>query len=203
MSQDSPLYLHSQSAQNARLHTLNAPALKFNEKLCEDCNTSRTQPFDRAWEKLSKALRDEEASIVESGGFDLRALFGKTADTDTLNLHLFFVKLTLGQIVMSGSQIDREPFRRALLDSRELQSLYLKFFFYREEHETLFAGQTDLQEWRVSKTGEPVGLAWAYMPGSHIEPQILWSATHEEFLGAWRPGLGSSWVAVHLALFDG
>ena len=197
VSQERPIYFNSEASTNVRLKTVNAPVLKFTVKLCEACNTRRTQPFDRSWERLARLLREQEANILEAGGFDLAALFGAETEAESLHLHLFFVKLTLGQIVMSGSRIDREPFRRALLGAFELESLYLKFCVFADGDPTRFAGQSDVEEWRDLDTGDPVGLAWAYMPGFQIELQILWSASGDEFLGAWRPGLPLSWIELH------
>lgn len=197
VSQHEPLYLHTDFKQNARLNSLNASVLKFQDRLCEACNTKRTQPYDRAWEKFSNALRRDEASILAAGGIDLRSLYGESSDTNLVHLQLFFVKLTLGQIVASGSKIDRQPFRNALLNAEAMTSLFLKLCILETDDEPSFAGQSDVQEWRNPDTGDPIGLAWAYLPGSRIELQILWFGEGKEFIGAWRPGLDSSWVPVH------
>lgn len=197
VSQAQPLYIHTRSAKNVRLNSVNAAVLKFSERLCEDCNTRRTQPFDRAWERLSRVIREQEPSILDAGGFDPRRVFGETAEVDMLHMHLFFVKLTLGQIVSSGSNIDRQPFRDALMNVGALNSLFLKFCIYQEYDQTPMAGQFDVQEWRDPESGEPIRMGWNYLPGSRIELEILWTTTQEAFLGAWRPGSDSSWISVH------
>lgn len=197
ISQKHPIFLHADEVKNARVQTVNAPALKFRDKLCEDCNTRRTQPFDRAWDRLAKALRRHETAIAEAGGFDFRTILSGSPNDEMLKMHLFFVKLTLGQIVMSGSSVDREPFRQALMNVSALNSLFLKFCIYEDDDPSVFAGQSDVHEWRDPETSEPVGLAWAYIPGAQIELQGLWTAKDRELDGAWRPNSKCSWVPIH------
>src|SRR5687768_15532036 len=57
-SQSEPLRLNSAIIKNRRVGSVRSDILKFPNSLCHDCNTTRTQPYDRAWELLSSELRN-------------------------------------------------------------------------------------------------------------------------------------------------
>lgn len=56
-TQEEPFYFHDLERRNRPLGSLNAKILKAPIRICAECNTTRTQPHDRAWEEMSDGLR--------------------------------------------------------------------------------------------------------------------------------------------------
>jgi hypothetical protein len=92
--------------------------------LCEECNTSRTQPHDRAWEKLStflRTLKPEPGTMV-----DASHIFPDSPTQQMLNVHLYFVKLFGCRVVEAGAPIDSRAFSNAILNGTAHPHLYLR-----------------------------------------------------------------------------
>ena len=57
-TQEAPFYYHDLHNKMGRpVGSLDAKILKSPVRICADCNTTRTQPHDRAWERMSDWLR--------------------------------------------------------------------------------------------------------------------------------------------------
>jgi hypothetical protein len=50
---------------------------KFRVGLCGRCNSTRSQPFDRAYESLTAFIRLNEATILQNRSIDLAQVFRK------------------------------------------------------------------------------------------------------------------------------
>jgi hypothetical protein len=112
---DKCVFLQRGRATNDPVISPKARILKYPKSLCTSCNDTLTQPYDLAWEKLSKHLRDNWDSIVKRGFFDLSKPFPGRTGAAALEVHLFFVKLFGCKIYEGGAQIDLNPFSQALL----------------------------------------------------------------------------------------
>ena len=101
-TQAKPLYLHNAKMKNHPIRSLNAKALKSPSLICANCNNARTQPHDRAWERMSKSLR----TLIQANalGAVVRAnrIFKYDTAREMRNVHLFFVKLFGGHITSSN-----------------------------------------------------------------------------------------------------
>jgi hypothetical protein len=56
-TQKEPFYLHDLERPNRPVKSLDAKLLKAAIRICAECNSARTQPHDRAWERMSDRLR--------------------------------------------------------------------------------------------------------------------------------------------------
>jgi hypothetical protein len=56
-TQETPFYFHDLEKPNRPVKSLDAKILKSPVRICADCNNARTQPHDRAWERMSDRLR--------------------------------------------------------------------------------------------------------------------------------------------------
>lgn len=72
VSQKKPLYLHSAKRRNKEIGSIRSSHLKSNALLCKKCNNELTQPYDKAWEKLSKYLYRNLCTIEKSKSFSLK-----------------------------------------------------------------------------------------------------------------------------------
>ena len=105
LSQQQPAYLQiNVQATNKEIGSAKAKALQFSKSLCGYCNNTRTQPYDRAWERLSEYIRTNWRQIRERRSLDLAVPFPGAIERGTLDVHLFFLKLFGCKVVQ-----DREP----------------------------------------------------------------------------------------------
>jgi hypothetical protein len=90
-TQDRPLYFHDIERQNRRVTGLNSGILKSPIRICQQCNSTHTQPHDRAWECMSKQLRERELFV----GRWVRAnkIFPCRTRPHMIRVQLYFLKL--------------------------------------------------------------------------------------------------------------
>jgi hypothetical protein len=62
-TEEKPLYFHDLERLNKAVKSLDAKILKAPIRICSHCNTTRTQPHDRAWERMSEKLRSRRLVI--------------------------------------------------------------------------------------------------------------------------------------------
>jgi hypothetical protein len=60
--------------------------------LCAACNNSRSQPFDRAWERLGAHLTQHEDAILASQRLNLREIYGDRWRAEALDLARYVAK---------------------------------------------------------------------------------------------------------------
>ena len=142
---DHPLYLHDAAKRNRRIGSLDAKLLKSPGRICPDCNNARTQPHDRAWEKLSEALRDRSTS---TGAGKCRASRRSVFRYDTaramLNVHLYFVKLFGCHIAGNAIPLDIASFANAILHQKAHPCVYVKFGCGRTSAGEPMTGMSDM-----------------------------------------------------------
>ena len=92
-TQKNPLHLHRNWKPHGRVGGANSKLLKFEPSICEDCNSHRTQPYDRAWDTLHACLRANWPAILRTGHFDLTKVFPDDPALGALHVHLYFAKL--------------------------------------------------------------------------------------------------------------
>ncbi len=68
-TQTQPFYYSAETTRNRQLPSYRADFLKSASRLCPKCNNQRTQPYDRAWEKLSDWLRTHDPPIKPGDSF--------------------------------------------------------------------------------------------------------------------------------------
>jgi hypothetical protein len=157
-SQDRPFYFHDLERHNEPLKGLDAEILKAPIRICHECNTTRTQPHDRAWEHMSDHLRSRRLVI----GQWVRA--SRTFSHDTrqqmINVHLFFLKLfgcMLCEAKAGGHDvpIDIMPFSQAIMAGRPHPEVHLQF----GKHDGT-VGRSNLHCWTTEHGS--VLAAWLY-----------------------------------------
>jgi hypothetical protein len=70
----------------------NAKIATFGKVLCVDCNSARTQPFDRAYEAFSRWVNQTDRAIMAQSRLDFSAIYGADFGASVLNLMKYFVK---------------------------------------------------------------------------------------------------------------
>ena len=119
-TQDQPFYFHDLERRNKPVGCLDAKILKAPIRICGECNTTRTQPHDRAWEHMSDQLRSRQ--LVVGGWVRVNRIFHYDPRRQMINVHLFFLKLfgcMLCEARANGYEvpIDIEPFSKAIMSN--------------------------------------------------------------------------------------
>ena len=127
VTHDKPLFLHKDEHKNIPVKGINVEVVKWTEKICAKCNNERTQPYDKAWDKLSAYLRTNVRRGVRA--VNLKEVFGDNYPDAMLDVHLYFVKFFGFCILTSGVDIDIRFFQRALLERCPHPDFYLGFSY--------------------------------------------------------------------------
>lgn len=90
---------------SVRVQGPNSKALKFEPVMCTECNTTRSQSFDRAYEALSNFILRHEDEILRTGTFDLRLIYGpdwRARSDDALRYYVKHICCRLAECLGSG-----------------------------------------------------------------------------------------------------
>jgi hypothetical protein len=195
-TQAKPLYFHDAEKKNRRIGSLNSKLLKSLGGICGYCNSTRTQPHDRAWEGMSEFLRINTAIAP---GVMVRAnrIFPHDTRRQMLNVHLYFVKLFGCHIVERGILIDIAGFSKAIMNGSAHPNVYLKFGCAPPE-EKVTVGMSDIEA-QIRASDQSCAFAtWIYdLNGIWIN--VMFAADGERRLGlegAWHPRMGGKTLLI-------
>lgn len=183
VTQGSPVYRHSAVARNIPVRGAAADSLKFSPSICKHCNNARTQPHDRAWEKLSEALRGAIPPLKRGDRFPLQDVFGGGVSSDMLAVHHYFLKLFGCYAVEHAAPLPLNAFAVAILAGRPHPNVFLTFVAINSN-----AGRKELQVGPVQGIevrGVLTAATWFYVIGT-VGVLVAYSE-------GGRPGRGFSW----------
>ena len=114
LSQNFPAFLSTETRRNKIIQSDNSVFLKSKSLICNNCNSSLTQPFDIAWEQMSAWLQKNSKTLADRDYFRATRIFPYNTKTSLLQVHLFFVKLFGGQLVDAGAKLDISSYSNSL-----------------------------------------------------------------------------------------
>lgn len=176
ITQKSPIYFHTSGIKNIPVGSSKSDRFKSNAKICSRCNGSLTQPYDKAWEKLSSYLLGNFSQIAKNGRINLSKVFPGATGQALLNVHLYFVKLFGCLIVEHDVPIDIAPFAHAIKERTAHKNVFLAFGPRLGVMSHRFAGITPINA--VNKNGVPVFACWFYIVGA-MAVDVIYSAEME------------------------
>ncbi len=182
--QTQPVYWNSVSQRNAVVKGINTKTLKFDALLCERCNSARTQPYDRAWELLSAALR-AKPQIHGGDRIDLSKVFPGAVRRSMLKVHLYFVKLFGCLIAENSIPIDIKGFSQAILNGTAHPKVHLAISPFTDGISSGSAGYSNLSTDQLN--GCIVYATWLYTL-DRFSVRIMYAEPTEH-----RKGLIDSW----------
>jgi hypothetical protein len=129
-TQEKPFYYQDLERRNKAVKSLDAKILKMPIRICNACNSARTQPHDLAWEYISDQLRN--CNLVIGRWVRANRIFRHDTRRQMVNVHLFFLKLfgcMLCEAKANGYdvQIDIAPFSKAIMTGRPHPEVHLQF----------------------------------------------------------------------------
>jgi hypothetical protein len=129
-TQAKPFYYHDLERPNKLVKSLEAKILKAPMQICAECNTTRTQPHDRAWEHMSDRLRARRLKVGQ--WTRANSIFCHYTRREMTNVHLFFLKLfgcMLCEAKANGHDVpvDIAPFSQSIMSGRPHPEVHLQF----------------------------------------------------------------------------
>ncbi len=196
VSSEKPLFLHPAAGKVRKVQGLNSDALKLPSRLCEPCNNARTQPHDKAWDRLAQRLRSpglQAGDVIHLGD-----VFPALSDQDMIDLQLYFAKLTGCLAHEGGIPIDLPKLASAILSGAAHPDMYLRFGSVPKGDQAV--GIFGAEVIRDNITGRAAGMSWFYNLGPAIVHVIL-TPSPGLFASlcddAWRPGATGRDIVVH------
>jgi hypothetical protein len=184
VSQQDPLFLHTDLRRNRLVKGLKADTLKSRARICRPCNNQRTQAHDFSWEKLSNYLRSQGRNLKTNERIGLHKVFPGKVKEAMLNVHLYFVKVFGCQMVEHQVPIDIAPFSQAILQGTAHPNIHLAFCSPFDGTPKT-AGYTDIHV--IKKNGSVVFAVWLYYL-DRFSIRIMYAEPGER-----RAGLVNSW----------
>ena len=166
VSQARPLILNDANSKNRKVSGLNADPLKWPKSLCQDCNTTLTQPYDRAWEAVSAALGGWTPPLRPGSVVRANRIFPMDTARSMLAVHLYFVKAFGCLVVEAAKQgkatnINVPGLATAIKNGRAYSDIYLGFGIPKRIVEGPIVSGDDLHT-IAENDGSLIGAWWHY-----------------------------------------
>ena len=202
-TQAKPLYFHTAKRKNVKVATLRAAELKFTSRLCNCCNSARTQPHDFAWQYFSETLRARQPPIAPGNLIRPNRIFFYDTARAMLRVHLYFIKVFGCQILEGKIPIDIAPFSNAILQERPHPNVYLAFGPTPAPAIARMAGGSDVV---IAMLKDQCAFAtWFYEVGN-LSVNIMYAIDGEKrdgLVNAWHPHFGHKRLAMATFIPDG
>ena len=92
ITQNNPAVRWPKNKRQEYIKSQKSPKFTFDSLLCACCNNSLTQPYDKAWETLSKYFFKNRNSHICNSRWEPKKVFPGYSKTQMLNVHLYFIK---------------------------------------------------------------------------------------------------------------
>ena len=127
ISESRPIFQPTGSGTTKIIKSPRADRLKYRAKICNRCNSSLSQPYDLAWQKVSVYLDRVARSPVRRTRLDLcRALGGNSSEL-RVALQLFFAKQWGCIAIDQRIDVDTSRIASCLRSAQAYPHLYLSF----------------------------------------------------------------------------
>ena len=155
-----PVYFHM-GDRRWTMQSTNSKYVKSEAKICNSCNSDKTQPFDKDWALMSQYLQDNFAQLSSNGKIKLANVFPGRKSEAMLNIHLYFSKLFGCRLASEDTPLSLEPFRQAINLNQQCNNLFIKFCTWEPTNKC--AGITSIKA--VEKDNAPIVVWWFYIIG--------------------------------------
>lgn len=217
ISQNKPLYLHEShnnlDKRNARkkniiVRSLNSNILKYQHKICNNCNSMVTKPYDLAWQGFVKKLKSlMQASPKKQKIVRCDEIFPSNTSLNMLHVHLYFVKF-FGCLIRESHirlknpiPIDLQTFSHSILSQEFHQNIYLSFNFQKQEN--FIVKSTDV--YADKNTSNQISFAKIIYSLGNLSVSLMYALPNEkreELKFAWHPRQGSDFLLFNTAIND-
>jgi len=196
VSQDYPLYYHSGKKKNIPVGSLNSKRLKSNALICNSCNSSTTQPHDKAWEQLSSYLKSNITVYQKNNKIKLSKIFPGSVHRSMLYVHLYFLKIFGCIIVENKASIPIGEISESILKCKAHKNIYIAFGENPVKSKNNHAGYTPIHS--VDMGNESVFASWMYVT-DNIAVNIIYADEYKDqnvMRNTWHPSSIKKYLAL-------
>lgn len=97
--------VHVKNGQVSSFQGPSAERLKYAPSLCHECNTTRTQPFDKAYDQLISWVLENEDEVLRTRKVDFARVYGEQCRENQIQLYKYFVKSFGCRLVDAGFEV--------------------------------------------------------------------------------------------------
>jgi hypothetical protein len=114
-------FFHDLARPNREVQSLRSRLLHSPILICDQCNTTRTQPHDRAWEEVARWLRNRQPRIRVGDIARGNRIFHHFTKHQMRNVHLYFLKQLGGLVLESKGKIsvDVTPIAHSIMNNHD------------------------------------------------------------------------------------
>lgn len=173
ITQKKPAYYHdNRGHNNIFIQSITSKRLHSKAKICKECNNKTTQPYDIAWETLSKYLYNNSVIINKRKYFDLKKVFINDFKIQASNIQLYFVKLLGCHYwgIPDKKQIC-DSFSKSILNGCSREDISLEFSLNKDGSTGVFYLMDE--KYKISKKHEIAALLYE-LP--YIKIKIIYSS---------------------------
>lgn len=170
----------------------NSSALKYPKNLCSNCNNAKSQPWDRAYDKLIGWIFENEAEVLRKRFIDFSQIFGSDFEDGQRHLYKYYAKSFGCRLVDAGAAVPHDVLQ--LFDLRHFQTALGITFSVNEDVLILpkasrdgFIGQSDLDSWLERTRPEQIN---GYQSNEHVS----WFTAHFWYGVNPDGACGSTWI---------
>ena len=166
----------------------NSVRIKYDQSLCHDCNTSRTQPYDKAYDLFIDWVMFNEPMVLRKRQLNFEEIYGPDWEGQQRDLYKYYVKSFGCRLVDAGQTVPRD-----LIDLLPQATFRtgLRITFAVNEDVLLMREQD--RAGLIGKCG--VGLVSSDPRAYICAEYVSWLRIHYWYLCPPDGGLGSTWVA--------
>jgi len=179
-----------------------AGTLKYPTSLCQKCNTTFTQPFDRAYDKLISWIHANESGVLRKRFVDFADVYGEQFEVPQTDLYKYFAKSFGCRLVEAGTAVPADIVQ--LLGQPTFRTRLRITFSVDEDVLTMlppdvqknFIGKGDLVQWADRQNRSQV-------TGYTFHEHVSWFTTNYWYDSPPDPTSGSTWTANSRVIYLG
>ncbi|MGH6636521.1 MAG: hypothetical protein ACRED0_10465 [Gammaproteobacteria bacterium] len=195
-TQKSPVYFHTDQKRNHPIGGIKSDKLKYQALLCARCNNERTQPHDRAWQRLSAYLRERQPAIRPGMLVRLDRAFPGKVSKSMLDVHLFFLKLFGCLIIENKIPIEIGRFSQSILQGVPHPKVCLALWTGLHHPSIKHVGCSPVETAQLA--GRVAYASWFYVVDK-VAVNIMYAEPREHRKGlvhAWHPSRVGKYVRI-------
>lgn len=194
VSQKDPVFFHNAEKINRKVGSFRNDIFKFGKIICAKCNNSMSQPYDRAWDKVSSWFFHNSGKLKSGSKIRWSNIFPYETKKNMIDVQLFFSKLMGCCLETTGLNFDRNEFSESILNRKINPSIYLKV----NVSENPSYGVSDIVIKGNSSIKTVESAAWSYQIG-RIHIHVFYRHERKVYrspYGEWNPRQNSNVIVV-------
>ncbi|MCK4841114.1 MAG: hypothetical protein KAT04_04440 [Methylococcales bacterium] len=192
---------HFKNGNENHIQGADSKKLKYKSSLCEACNTTVTQPFDRAYDKFINYVYKNEALILKKRFIDFFEVYGESFEEEQRNLYKYYAKSFGCRLIDAGSDVPSDVCDLFFKDSFNT-NLRINFSVSEcllsmpNKDRDGFCGKGDLDVLKDKKNSKKTnGYQWS--------EHVSWLYAHHWYRTTPDGKLGSIWIADNQFIYLG